>query len=307
MKIREATTEDLPNILKVLKASLGESSSKKNSEVWNYKHVENPFGKSLILIAEENNTIIGVRAFMRWEWKRGRTTYKTFRAVDTATHPNHQGKGIFKKLTMSALEIAGNDGDFVFNTPNDQSRPGYLKMGWKVVDKINVVLYPAKLFGSDFLLNTRNKDQVEEIHPIIFESHNRRLENDTKLYTPKSLDYIKWRYINNPLQEYIIEYDQNYFLACYIKKHKFFNELRISELLYHTDIGLNSARNFVSKISYGVKPLIISSSPCNDLKRVISFRGAYGPVLTSRSLNQNEFIVPNIHDWDYALGDLELF
>lgn len=307
MNIREATTEDLPDILGVLKASLGESSSKKTSEVWNYKHVENPFGKSLVLVAEEEDCIIGIRAFMRWEWKQGSTTYKAFRAVDTATHPDHQGKGVFKKLTLKAIEIAAEHGDFVFNTPNDQSRPGYLKMGWKVVDNINVVLYPAKLFVSGIDLSQKNEKNLDVINPRLFESYNRDLENNNKFYTPKSSNYIKWRYMNNPLQKYIVKYDENFFFACYIKKHRFFNELRISELIYNTSVGLSSAKKIISKFSYGLKPLIISSSPRNDLKRVLSFRGAYGPVLTSRSLSEKEPFIPGIQDWDYALGDLELF
>ena len=146
MQIREADHSDIPRILKVLKASLGESSSKKTEEVWRYKHIENPFGESLVLVAEEKDEIIGVRAFMRWQWQKGGQIYSAFRAVDTATHPDHQGKGIFKKLTLKALEIGKERGDhFVFNTPNTQSKPGYLKMGWKEVDKLKIHLRPLNL------------------------------------------------------------------------------------------------------------------------------------------------------------------
>ena len=150
MNIREATQNDIPQILKVLKASLGETSSKKTEEVWRYKHIDNPFGKSLVLVAEEEGEIVGVRAFMRWKWQKGEKIYSAFRAVDTATHPNHQGKGIFKKLTLKALEIGKERGDhFVFNTPNTQSKPGYLKMGWKEVDKLEIQLRPLILIGKN--------------------------------------------------------------------------------------------------------------------------------------------------------------
>ena len=141
MIIREADHTDIPKILNVLKASLGETSSKKTEEVWRFKHIDNPFGESLVLVAEENNYIVGVRAFMRWKWQRGDQVYSAFRAVDTATHPDHQGKGIFKKLTLRALEIGKERGvHFVFNTPNTQSKPGYLKMGWEVVDRLRTCL-----------------------------------------------------------------------------------------------------------------------------------------------------------------------
>src|SRR5680860_587937 len=131
MIIREAKEVDIPEIVKVLRASLGEQDLPLSEGIWNYKHVKNPFGRSLVLVAEENGVIAGVRAFMCWEWQCLNKSYATYRAVDTATHPNYQGQGIFKKLTLKAIELAKEQGvQFIFNTPNEQSRPGYLKMGW---------------------------------------------------------------------------------------------------------------------------------------------------------------------------------
>ena len=52
--------------------------------------------------------------------------------------------GIFRMLTLRAvadLTLAG-DG-IVFNTPNDQSRPGYLKMGWSVARRLPVGVLPT--------------------------------------------------------------------------------------------------------------------------------------------------------------------
>ena len=67
------------------------------------------------------------------------STLRAVRAVDTATHPDHQGKGIFTKLTLGAIPDLRDDGvDAIFNTPNDKSRPGYLKMGWSQVGRVPV-------------------------------------------------------------------------------------------------------------------------------------------------------------------------
>lgn len=78
MQIREATQNDIPAILDVLRASLGEISSKKTEKIWRYKHLENPFGKSLVLIAEEDGQVIGVRAFMHWQWQKGKRFFPLF-------------------------------------------------------------------------------------------------------------------------------------------------------------------------------------------------------------------------------------
>ncbi len=66
------------------------------------------------------------------------------RAVDTATDPAYQGRGIFRTLTLrgvAELTLAGDA--LVFNTPNDQSRPGYLKMGWSLARRLPVGVLPA--------------------------------------------------------------------------------------------------------------------------------------------------------------------
>src|SRR5690606_36953423 len=94
--------------------------------------------------AVTENKIIGIRAFMRWRWQLGKETFSALRAVDTATHPDYRGRGIFKRLTLQAVGIATEDQDhLIFNTPNSQSLPGYLKMGWQEVAKLNIRLRPV--------------------------------------------------------------------------------------------------------------------------------------------------------------------
>ena len=93
-------------------------------------HPVDPFGRSFMLVAETDGRIVGLRAFMRWEFVAGDRRFRAVRAVDTATHPDHQGKGIFSRLTLEALDSLRDQADFIFNTPNEKSLPGYLKMGW---------------------------------------------------------------------------------------------------------------------------------------------------------------------------------
>ena len=49
---------------------------------------------------------------------------------------------------MHAIDEVRADGvDFVFNTPNDKSRPGYLKMGWREVGRLPVAVRPVGVGG----------------------------------------------------------------------------------------------------------------------------------------------------------------
>ena len=88
-------------------------------------------------IAVDGDRIAAFRTLMRWEFVRGGEVLHAVRAVDTATDPDYQGRGLFRALTQHGLEEVRAEGvDFVFNTPNDQSRPGYLKMGWREVGRL---------------------------------------------------------------------------------------------------------------------------------------------------------------------------
>ncbi len=312
MIIREATEQDIPEILEVLKASLGETSSKKTEAVWRYKHVNNPFGKSLVLVAEENEKIVGVRALMRWKWQLGERVFLAFRAVDTATHPEHQGKGIFKKLTLKAIEIAKENNDtFIFNTPNTQSLPGYLKMGWKEVSKLKIRIKPGSPLnwlenktGKSYVVN--NTCVEDELSNLISE-YNILNAGENKCFTLKSPEYLHWRYENNPLQKYEVKGDQDFYLAGYIKEHKYFKELRITEHIYSDDSGLHKINKAIKEFSKKFRTQIITSTGLNS---GLGFSGNYGPVLTLRDINldpnlQQELL--QLNNWSYTLGDLELF
>jgi len=312
MLIREATELDIPEILEVLKASLGETSSKKTEEIWRYKHVDNHFGKSLVLVAVENDMIIGVRALMRWKWQLGKQVFSALRAVDTATHPKHQGKGVFKKLTLKAIEIAKEQADdFIFNTPNTQSLPGYLKMGWGEVDKLKVRIIPANPLNwlnvkQTGHYNINNNSSDVQIAGLISKYNNLKA-GENKLFTFKSPEYLSWRYENNPLQKYEVNGDQDFYLSGYIKEHKYFKELRITEHIFFDDFGLQKINRAVKEFSKKFGAHIITSTGLNS---GLGFSGNYGPVLTLRDVNLDSNLkkeLLQLNNWSYTLGDLELF
>lgn len=314
MIIRKAGSSDLQGIISVLKASLGESSSRKTSEVWSYKHLENPFGESLVLIAEEDGEIIGVRAFMKWTWHKGGQQYSCYRAVDTATHPDYQGKGIFKKLTLRALEIAKEfDGDFVFNTPNDQSRPGYIKMGWQVVDKVKIKIVP----NFNFFSGKNDPENQTSVNPesircsdSVLEEYNAKLASENNIFTPKTSEFLKWRYQDCKLQNYFILNEEEYFVAAYIKEHSRYKELRISELICTKSLHESHLKKKISQLAASNKALIITYSSKINLRSNLGLIGNFGPILTLKQIQddfQKKDIFLNINNWANSIGDLELF
>lgn len=313
MLIRKTLAADKVNIVGLLKISLGEGMLKKTTPVWAYKHEANPFGTSYVLVAEEDQKLIGVRAFMAWNWQKGTQLWKAYRAVDTATHPAHQGKGIFKKLTLQALNDVGAFSPcFIFNTPNAKSKPGYLKMGWKAVGKIRLGMWLVPLltlyYRNKGENNLRNRIGDAELK-MVCENHNEKLSYKNCFFTPKTPEYLKWRYENNPMQHYTVYSDIDFFVAVYVKKHKYFNELRIVEYL---GASRGEQQRVLERQLLAVarkEGCLIISAAQTDLF-FGGIKGNFGPELVCREIEGHA--VPELfkgiqENWCYSLGDLELF
>src|SRR4029453_2889830 len=150
--IRPFAAEDETGVLELLHEALGGGpAGMRPPEFFRWKHRSSPFGPSLLLVAEADGKLVGLRAFMRWRFVAGPAVLEAVRAVDTATHPDFQGMGIFSRLTRAALDDLEGTADLVFNTPNGKSGPGYLKMGWREVGKMPVPIparHPLRVAGT---------------------------------------------------------------------------------------------------------------------------------------------------------------
>ncbi|MFJ8436497.1 GNAT family N-acetyltransferase [Kitasatospora sp. NPDC094019] len=145
LTFRPPAEPDLPAVLDLLTASLaGGPTGTRTAEFFTWKHLRNPFGASPGLIAETpDGRLAGVRLFLRWQWRPGGADSRpvdAVRPVDTATHPDFQGRGIFRRLTLDLLEQVAGDTALVFNTPNGNSLPGYRKMGWQELGRVPVAV-----------------------------------------------------------------------------------------------------------------------------------------------------------------------
>ncbi len=332
MIIRPATTEDKPAIIQLMKQSLGESLIPKSESLWNWKHEQNPFGSSFVLLAEEDQTLIGLRAFMQWQWQWKGATYRAIRAVDTATHPQHQGKGIFKKLTLQQLQACKEEGvHFVFNTPNDKSKPGYLKMGWVEQGKMPLKFAfrnPLSLVYSKYL--NKNKFAAEGIDPTPAQTWPSEVSNlatnfsgeNDFFFTKLSPQYINWRYAVNPLFRYNYFTDnENFLLISRVKNHSFTKELRLVEFILLNSKADPAAVNKTMKKQVhqfcranSINLISFSGRQYHIYKKYFNWMGILpvknlGPVVTLKDVNMNERFPELMHvqNWAYSIGDMELF
>ncbi|QBR91195.1 GNAT family N-acetyltransferase [Nocardioides euryhalodurans] len=147
LTVRRLGVDDEPEVLDLLTTAMaGGPTGSRTSDFFRWKHRDSPFGASPGLVATDGDRIVGVRLFLRWELQLGDARLRAVRAVDTATHPDYQRRGIFKTLTLQLLDqLEREEGiALVFNTPNADSRPGYLRMGWQEVGQLPVRISPVR-------------------------------------------------------------------------------------------------------------------------------------------------------------------
>jgi hypothetical protein len=209
--IRPYAAEDEADVLGLLDRALGTGpAGRRPPEFFRWKHLSSPFGPSLLLVAEVDGQLVGLRAFMRWRFVAGSAVYEAVRAVDTATDPEFQGMGIFSRLTKAALEAMEGQVDLVFNTPNGKSGPGYLKLGWKEVGKVPVAVRarrPLRLLLAG-RARTRPAPEVtaapadEALADEALAGLLAREPAPRGLATPRTPEYLRWRYGAAPLLGY---------------------------------------------------------------------------------------------------------
>ena len=312
--VRTYRDEDLPRVLELLRASLGESPLLgRTPELFRWKHVDNPFGSSVLLVAEVDDTIVGLRAFMRWELEYQGNIIRCGRAVDTATHPNYLRMGIFKRLTLEALDVAREVGvELIFNTPNERSRPGYLKMGWSDVGPIRVLIrpHPTRLARG----RRDSFPSIDAVAPMAapVEDIAGDLPIDgptpTGLSTPRSSRYLRWRFAQHPTARYgaVMDTSGAAILRANLRRGR-------SELVISDALGVDPTKAVRSAIRSSRAGYDVAAFPKGSPGRRAARRAWMLPVpgvaalrLVARPVDSFDIDVLNPDSWRLALSDVEL-
>jgi N-acetylglutamate synthase-like GNAT family acetyltransferase len=329
MEIREAVEADIPAIVSLLKMSLGESLLPKSEQYWRWKHIDNPFGASPVLIAVTDHQLVGVRAFMRWAWSSSKGRVESVRAVDTATHPDFQGKGIFSKLTKALLdESKKKKYQLVFNTPNSKSMPGYLKMGWEKAGKLPVslnIVSPIKMLANLAVKNNQPLVQKKENDLSYFLSHKNlpslveicQKTSSAKFTTAHTVSSLKWRYQDVPIgQYYAAGIERQHILESVIfyriKHSRMGRELRVTDAFVSSPGSHKELKAILKNKIHDHNADYVTFGALtnlNFLKSLFSVdQQLLSPIVTVRQIQDIELDdFRKFNQWAPSLGDLELF
>lgn len=117
---------------------IGLTQERQNDDfkIFNWLFSENIYGESIHTVVYNNGKPVARRSFWRNDLEDG---YICYQPIHTYVEPEMRRKGIFSRMTQVAIEKAR--GSYIYNFPNENSAPGYLKLGWKVKQRGLLDLY----------------------------------------------------------------------------------------------------------------------------------------------------------------------
>lgn len=318
--VRPATEDDDPGIVALLALTLGWVDDERHRALFRWKHRDNPFGSSPGWVAERDGSLVGSRTLLRWRFQLGAGRATAVRAVDTATHPSAQGRGLFRLLTMRGVEEMTAEGvDWVFNTPNDRSAPGYLSMGWQRMGRLPVALRPAGIRALPRLARARRPADLWSTPTAAGEDAGEVLSGrqdlstllatqptDGTLRTDRTAAYLRWRYGSGPVAYRAILAGSS--VADGIVFFRLRRRGRATEAVVGDVVVPDGDPQLAGRL--GRRVLRLTGA---DYVIALGWRRPAGwlpvpgdgPMLTWRTLARPDR--PPIERWDLSAGDVELF
>jgi GNAT superfamily N-acetyltransferase len=309
-------------VIDLCRAALGWSSQDHDEAFFAWKHDENPAGVSPQWGAfGSDGELVGVRVFLRWRFRgpRGEVLHGV-RAVDTATHPDHQGRGIFSRLTLGALpELREMGTDFVFNTPNAQSRPGYLKMGWNLVGRIPVAVRVAGPRSAAAMRGARAAAEkwsqptqagIAATDALAdSEALSRlldRLVPSGRIETDRTVEHLQWRYRFEPLHYRAIAASSvaDGLVIFRVRRRGSALEATVCETLMPPQAATHGLYRRILDET-GADYLIRAGWTTSGVRDGFVPTPRLGPILTWKPLGRVG--APRMAELDFSLGDIELF
>lgn len=324
LDVRPATSGDRAAIVSLLATSLGrDPHDPRYDALFAWKHETNVFGRSPMWVACDGDRLAGFRTLMRWRFERDGCLVDAVRAVDTATHPDYQGHGIFTRLTLHALDALREDGvAFVFNTPNDQSRPGYLKMHWRVVGRVPVSVRPRTPAGLVRMARSRTAadrwsapcDAGEPASEVVGRTDELRdllasQPPSAGLRTARSPEFLAWRYGGEllPYRCVVAPGGVRDGVAFFRRRARGSARETVVADVVVRDGDPRAARALVRRTArdaggdYAIRASEPGAAAAGGFVRL----PGQGPILTWRDVC--ETAMAPLRAWDVSLGDIELF
>lgn len=295
-------------------------SKKISFDYWYWRFIQNPVNKPMIKLMWENDLLVGHYAVSPHYLNYFNEMILTALSMTTMTHPNYSGKGIFGTLAESLYKeySAKENLKAVWGFPNNNSHYGFIKnLNWK-----NLELFPSFSLSTQFFKTTKNTlfksfKNFNSKHIKAIDEINK----DYSIYLKRDIEYFKWRYFQNPINDYdYFEYEINEcnFFVVTKKLNSFSDstkkEIDILELFIPNDFEI--IHTLVSNILEIYNDKNISKInlwlPLNDPKHILFEKAGFVqslPITYSGIvvLDDKYSKLSNHNNWYISMGDSDIY
>lgn len=280
--------EDIDEVVTLINENLDTNYSK---DILLWKHLYNPFGQSISMVATENKKIVAVVFYMWYNFeKQGGETIKSLRPVDGCTNKEYRGKGLFKKLLRASLN-SNISYDILFSTPNSKSLPEVMKLGWVPLSKYKFRIGLINPFKPSRLISVENYSSLN--------SNRANLNSHGYFTSATSTYFISWRFKEGDyVVKKIIEGEQEGYLIYRVGRIKKIKCLILCDYIGNENL-LNAGVNTICK----KENLYFVYYLNNDLNHNIEFSLSFSHRRAIMAYKENKKVFPE--ELLISMADLE--
>ncbi len=185
----------------------GTLKKKHTREFWDWRFANNPFGESYGWYAKDTITgdLAGILLWWPWKFNAGKQDGRFYQAINGKISEKYRHRKIFLRLNNTAIDFFQDLNAGLFGFPNENSYPGYQKLGWMTFTRINPFLIPLSPVRTllKFFLGNKEDADVLSVKPCInFRFKNLESQTGSFLTTLWNVQNLTWRFQNHPAHEY---------------------------------------------------------------------------------------------------------
>lgn len=237
-------------------------NQKIDNEYWFWRFKNNPNSEKVYIVyAKDGDQLVAYYAVSPVKINTSNGERMVALSNMTMTHPDYQGKGLFKQLASQLFDLLKEDGfDGVFGFANNNSHYGFRKnLGWIDISILNVLSCASNQFRSHILkINEDYNFQIvapEKLDLSNFDSLNRTNQPISTVFDSKMYD---WRFIDIPNKTYkCVEFSLGQTLLGIVAFKEYGDDIDLMEYWYNEnthidkDTGLIHILNFIFKTYSG--------------------------------------------------------
>jgi hypothetical protein len=329
MQIRRYSSEDVPQILGLVRAVYDENSYEKAVQRFKWQYEQNPKNASqgpIILVLEDGGKIIGSIGAFAQELKLGDGYYPAYWVGDYMVHPDFRqlshGLNLGKEIAAQPFLLMG--------FPTKKTLGLWQRAGSTPLCQISeyskTIKYSRKLKYIyrvlDFLLcKNTNGIQIEEIKQFDerFDRSWEKISKDYKAIQVRDSAFLNWRFFQCPHLKYraFAAVKNNEILGYIVLRDEIYKKKHIGHIV---DIFFDVSKSNILKVLMNAGIAALRRAGCNTIKMVVpSSHKILTDLLQSRSFivcrqkdsifknktgdNQEDSIIKNPANWHLTNAD----